>query len=411
MGKEIRDLETFSYIAIGKDGKEKKGSMAAQSSENVIVALKADGFIPLSVSAQSFLSKDVNITFGALVKVKDLSLFCRQITGIINAGVSIIEALEIIAEQTANKYLKKALLDTQVAVEKGESLADAMRQQGKIFPPILINMVDAGEASGSLEIAFERMATQFEKEAKIKAMVKKAMIYPCIVGMVSIGVIIVMMTIVIPNFESLFAQMDAELPAITKVVRNMSHFLIDSWYILVVVVGALIASFILYKKTPAGQLQLAKLALKVPVFGNLNVKSYSTRYARTISTLLAAGISLIDALEITAKTIDNVVIRQALLNARDEVARGVPLSVPLKASGVFPSMVCHMTKIGEETGNIEGMLTRLADYYDEEVEMATQSLTAAIEPFVILFLAGIVCLLIAAIMSPMMSMYDAMDKI
>lgn len=405
-------MEIFQYVAIAKDGKEKKGNIESASVEAATASLKAEGLIPISVSEQSFLSKDINITIGKLVKPRDLSLFCRQFVGIISAGVSIVDALDMIGDQTANKHLQKALKETLTAVQKGETLAHAMRMQGdKIFPPILINMVEAGEASGNLEIAFERMATQFEKDAKMRAMIKKAMVYPCVVGVVAIGVIIVMMTVVIPNFEGLFNQIGGEMPAITKVVQSASKFFIAYWYMIVAVIFGIIMALKFYSSTASGEELFAKIALAMPLFGDLKIKGYSSRYARTISTLLAAGIPLIDAIDITAKTIENKIIRQSLISAKEEVARGVPLSVPMKACGHFPPMVCHMTKIGEETGNMEAMLERLADYYDEEVEVATQSLTAAMEPMIILVLAAVVGVLIAAIMSPMMTMYDSLGNL
>ena len=406
------NLESFSYIAIEKDGKEKKGSIEATSEEKVLMQLKAEGLIPVSVTKQTFLSKDINISFGNKVKPRDLSLFCRQMLGIISAGVNIIDSLGIVADQTENKVLRKAIKATQTSVEKGDGLALAMRTQGKgVFPSILINMVEAGEASGSLELAFDRMASQFEKEAKLKAMVQKAMIYPALVGIVSLIVIFVMIIVVIPNFENLFSQMDSELPAITRMMRVASFFLRNNLLWIFAIVVAIVAGIQMYKKTPQGQIFFSTMAIRVPIFGKLNLKSYSSRYARTISTLLGAGIPLIDAIEITSKTIDNKIIRDELLKAKEEVARGVPLSDPLKAGGVFPLMVCHMTKIGEETGNIEGMLEKLADYYDEEVDIATQSLSAALEPIIILVLAAIVCLLIAAVMSPILQMYQDLDAI
>ena len=404
-------MDSFSYVAIGMDGKEKKGSMEAASVDKVKAQLKADGLIPVKVATQSALSKDLNITIGGGVKSRDLSLFCRQFVGILSTGVSIISALDMMSEQTNNKRLATAIRDTQIAVEKGDNLATAMRMQGKVFPPILINMVEAGEASGNLEIAFERMASHFEKENKLKALIKKAAIYPCVVGIVALIVIIVMLVVVIPKFENLFASMGSELPLITKIIKNASDFIIAKWYFLLLALVAMIGGVIAFKKSPKGEMFFSKMALKIPVFGKLNVKTYSARYARTISTLLVAGIPLIEALEMTAKTIDNKIVRDVLLNAKTEVARGVPLSVPIKASGIFPPMVHHMTHIGEETGNIEGMLNRLADYYDEEVEIASQGLTAALEPMIIIVLAGIVCLLIAAIMGPMLQMYKDMDNI
>lgn len=405
-------MEIFQYVAIAKDGKEKKGNIESASIETATASLKAEGLIPISVSEQSFLSKDINITIGSLVKPRDLSLFCRQFVGIIAAGVSIVDALGMISEQTANKHLQKALQETLTAVQKGETLAHAMKMQGdKIFPSILINMVEAGEASGNLEIAFERMATQFEKDAKMRALIKKAMVYPSVVGVVAIGVIILMMTVVIPNFEGLFNQIGGEMPAITRAVQAGSKFLLSYWYLVIAGVFGFVIAIKFYAKSTKGEEQFAKLALKMPLFGDLKIKGYSSRYARTISTLLAAGIPLIEAIDITARTIENKVIRQSLISAKEEVARGVPLSIPMKACGHFPPMVCHMTKIGEETGNMEAMLERLADYYDEEVEVATQSLTAAMEPMIIIVLAAVVGVLIAAIMSPMMTMYDSLGNL
>ncbi len=404
-------MDSFSYVAIGMDGKEKKGSMEAASADKVLAQLKADGLIPINVAAQSALSKDLNITFGNKVKARDLSLFCRQFVGILSAGVSIITALDMLSEQTSNKRLATAIKDTQIAVEKGDNLATAMRMQGKIFPSILTNMVEAGEASGNLEIAFERMATQFEKENRLKSLIRKAAIYPCAVGIIAFIVVIVMLVVVIPRFESLFRSMGTDLPMLTQIMKDASDFIVTKWPILLLVIAVIIGGVIAFKKSPRGELFFAKLSLKLPIFGKLNIKTYSARYARTISTLLVAGIPLIEALEITAKTIDNKIVRDVLLNAKTEVARGVPLSEPIKAAGVFPPMVHHMTHIGEETGNIEGMLTRLADYYDEEVEIASQGLTAALEPIIIIVLAVIVCLLIAAIMGPMLQMYTDMENL
>lgn len=404
-------MDSYSYVAIDKMGKQKRGSMEAASKDQVNASLKSDGLIPLSVAEQSVLNKDIPLTFGKLVKPRDLSLFCRQIVGIISAGVSIIDALSMLGEQTNNKYLKKAIKETQIAVEKGETLTGAMKEQGtKIFPAILINMVEAGEASGSLEVAFERMAVHFEKDARLKSMMKKAMIYPIVVGLVAVGVIVVMMIFVIPNFVSTFATTGTKMPLITQVVMNMSNFTVKYWYGLLGATVLIVISFRLFRQSDSGKEVFSRIVLRIPLYGSLTTKSASSRYARTISTLLAAGIPLFDALEITAKTMDNVLIRRALINAKDEVARGVALSTPLKASGLFPPMVCHMTKIGEETGNIEGMLEKLADYYDEEVEIATQSFTAVLEPMIIIIMALIVGVLVVAIMQPMLSMYDGVSN-
>jgi type IV pilus assembly protein PilC len=321
-----------------------------------------------------------------------------------------VKALLMLGEQTQNKKLKKAIQNTQLMVEKGEKLADAMRNQGKIFPPILINMVEAGETSGSLEIALERMAVHFEKEARLRALMKKSMIYPMMLGGISLGVIILMLAIVIPNYMKMFNDMDLKMPAVTLAIMSASNFIITKWYLLLGILMLLILCVTAFKRTTVGETFFAKAALKIPIFGPLNVKTSCARFTRTLSTLIAAGIPLIEAIDITSRTMDNVVVKRALMESKEEVARGVPLSAPLISSGLFPPMVYHMIKIGEETGNQEKMLTTVADYYDEEVEVATQTLAAAMDPLIIFILAIVVGCLVMAIMQPMFSMYDQLDS-
>lgn len=404
-------MASYTYVAVDKGGKEKKGTLDGNNLEQVRNQLKAEGYMVLSVEEANILNKDINFKFGSGVKARDLSVFCRQFVGILNAGVSIINALMMLGEQTENKEMAKAIKDVQSAVEKGENLADAMRIRNDIFPDILINMVQAGEASGSLEIAFERMAVHFEKDAKMKAMVKKAMIYPVVVFVVAIAVVIFMMIAVIPKFVSMFEDMGVAMPFMTQLVIDMSNFIIHKWYILIIILAALITAVILFKNSENGKYFIAKAKLKLPLFGTLTVKSSSSRLARTLSTLMAAGLPLIEAMDITAKTMDNILVKDALMRAKEDVARGVALSIPLRECGLFPPMVYQMCKIGEETGNIEAMLEKVADYYDEEVEIATQALTAAMEPMIIVLLALIVGTIVIAIMQPMMSMYTGMDNL
>lgn len=403
-------MPSYEYVVVDKNGKQKNGVMDAMDPEKLKAALKADGLIPISVKEQSILNKDITIG-SKKVKPRDLSVFCRQFNSILSAGVTVVSALQMLSEQTESKVLKEAIKNVQLDVEKGETLADAMRNQGEVFPPILINMVEAGEASGSLEVAFERMSVHFEKDAKLKSMVKKAMVYPAVVLIVAIAVVIVMLVVVIPQFETMFSQLGSDLPAITKFVVSASDFLKTWWWLLAFIIAAIVVGIRVYKKTPDGEMLFSKMALNMPLFGALTIKSSSARLARTMSTLLAAGISLIDAVEITAKIMTNAVVRKCLEEAKEEVSRGVPFSTPLATSEVFPPMVNHMTRIGEETGNIEGMLDKIADYYDEEVENATQALTAALEPMVIVVLAILVGFILLAIYSPMLSLYSAAEKL
>lgn len=403
-------MASYEYVIIDQKGKEKKGSMEGPTVEKVTQTLKAQGFITLSVKEQNILNKDINVSIGNGIKPRDLSIFCRQFKSILGAGVTVISALQMLSEQTENKIMRAAIKEVQASVEKGETLASSMRLKDKVFPPILVNMIEAGEASGSLEIAFERMATHFEKDAKLKSLVRQAMIYPLVICFVAVGVIIVMMTIVVPNFISMFDDLDTELPAITQFVVGISDFIIQKWWLMLMIFFASLIGIMAYKKSHSGSVFFGKLALKLPLFGKLTIKSSSARLTRTLSTLITAGIPLIDALDITAKTIDNVIVKECLNNTKEEVARGIPLSQPLEASGIFPPMVYHMTKIGEETGNIESMLDKVADYYDEEVEVATKALTTVLEPLIIVLLALIVGTIILAIMAPMMTLYSSIEN-
>lgn len=404
-------MPKYSYIAVSVDGKRKKGSIEATTLDKAQELLKLDGLTPIKVSEQGVLDKEITFGFLGKVKSRDLSVFCRQFVSILNAGVTVTSALEMLSEQTTNKKLQKAISDTKSGIEKGETLSEAMRSHSEVFPMLLINMVEAGEASGSLEISFERMAVHFEKSAKLSAIMKKAMIYPCAVGIIAILVIVIMLVFVIPQFQSMFDEIGTEMPAITKMVIKASDFLIHKWYIVVGILAIAITIFQLYRTSESGKVVFAKIGLKAPLVGVLTVKSSSARLARTLSTLMTAGIPLVNAIDITAKSMSNLIVKQTLLHSKEEVEKGVPLSVPIKASGVFPPMVHHMIRIGEETGGLDDMLNKVADYYDEEVELQTESLTAALEPLIIVVLAVIVCFIIAAVMSPMLSMYDGMENL
>ena len=402
-------MATYEYIAVDKMGKQKKGTMEAQNEDRVKEFVKNEGLIPISVKEQNFLDKD--ISFGnKKVKARDLSVFCRQFNSILAAGVTILNALQMLSEQTENKTLREVTKEVQIDVEKGESLTSAMSKHRETFPPLLIHMVEAGEASGSLEIAFERMAIQFEKQAKVQGQVKKAITYPIVVICVAIIVVIVMLVVVFPQFKDMFDSLGSDLPPITKVVIAMSNFVKNFWWLLIILLSLVVLGIQTFRKTPNGQLFFSRLALRVPVVNQLTVKSASATFARTMSTLLAAGIPLVNGVEIVSKIIGNVIVKDALSGTVDEIKRGVPLSVPLRESEVFPPMVHQMTRIGEETGNVEGMLEKVADYYEEEVEVTTASMTALLEPMIIIVLGVIILFILLAIYSPILGLYSALDQ-
>lgn len=408
---EERGMESFSYKAVSAAGKDVKGSVEAESREEAARKIKEQGLVPVSIGKQGALDKDVNIPIfkGKKIPARDMSVFCRQFASILKAGVSVINALEMLAEQTENKKLKEAIVNTQSSVEKGENLSDSMRQND-VFPSILIDMVRAGEASGSLENSLTRMAIQFEKDAKMNGIVKKAMMYPIVLICVMIGVIIVMLTFVIPSFMTMFEDLDSELPVTTKAILAMSNSLKNYWYIYLIVVVGVIVGIQMYKRTDNGKHNLDKLKLKIPVFGVLQTKSACASFARTMSTLLQAGMPMIDALEISASTMKNVLFYDGLEKTKNGVSLGLPLSNQLKATGLFPAMVVHMVSIGEETGNVEEMLTNSAVYYEEEVEIQTQTLTSLMEPVIIVMMAFVVVLLIMAIYQPMIQLYNTLGS-
>lgn len=400
-------MAEFQYRVITPEGKEKKGTMEGKSVEQVTGVLKAQKNVILSVSEASLMNRDINFSLGGRVSARDYSIFCRQFVSIISAGVSIINALEMMRDQTENRTLKKALGEVYEDVSKGESMAGAMKKHSKVFPSMLCNMVEAGEASGSMEVAFERMAVQFEKENKLKQSVKKAMIYPIVLLVVMVGVLFLMMIWVIPNFMGMFAELDTELPPITQAVVNMSDFVIAKWWLILLVVAAAIALFKAYAASPSGKFVLGGIALKIPIFGKLQTKSECARLGRTLCTLLGAGVPMMDAIEITGRSMENVHYKKAMMDAKDQVMRGMALSRPLKTCGLFPPMVVHMVSIGEETGNIETMLENVANYYEDDVQVATEQVMALMEPMIIVVMAIVVGVLIMAIMQPMLTLYES----
>ncbi len=405
-------MADYAYQAINSLGKPVKGSITADSLELAKGQLKNKGLIVTDLNEQSILNKDINFEFmGQKPTARDLGVFCRQFVAMSRAGVSILECLSLLRDQTENKILAKAIRETQAEVEKGETLANGLAEHPKVFNDLMVTTVNAGEQSGSLEVSLERMADQYEKSAKTAALIKKAMIYPIVVAIVAVAVVIVMLVKVIPSYTDMFADLGTDLPAITKAVVAMSDFILEKWFILLPVVIAIVVGIKLYTATPSGKKLTSTIILKFPLTKNLSTKSACSQLARTLSTLLAAGVPLVEAVDIVGDTLQNVLFKEAVKNAKEEVIKGVPLSVPLEDSGLFPPMMYHMVRIGEEAGNTEEMLTKLADYYDEEVEMAVQGLVAAMEPMIIIVLAAIVGILIAAVMSPMLTMYQAMDKL
>lgn len=404
-------MANYRYLVITPAGQEKKGIITASDRQNAMAALKSEGNTVLTLDNPSIWDKEFEIPFlNPRVNPRDMSVFCRQFVTLSEAGISIVRALELLEEQTINKVLKEAIRETRAAVEKGESLAVSMKHQDKVFPPMFVNLVQAGEEAGKLELSFERMAYHYEKTQKLNNIVKKAMIYPIILSVMAVIIVIVMLTYIVPMYTSMFDQMGAELPAYTLFIMRLSDFVVKFWYLILLGIFGIVMGLKYFGGTETGDYIFANMAIKMPVIGNLNRKTACSQFSRNLSTLLSAGVSIIDALEITANTMDNTVFKMAVRDAREQVSRGIQLSIPLRESGIFPPMVYHMVGIGEETGGMDDMLNKVAEYYEEEVVAATEQAAAAIEPMVIVIMAGIVIAIIAAVFTPMLSMYSSIDS-
>ena len=400
-------MARYKYTITDKYGKEKKGMLEAMSEEAAVQRLKGDGSVVLDIrKATDLANASWNITIGNPVKKKDITIFCKQFYSILTAGVTVIDGLRMVQDQTENKYLRTALMNVQVAVEKGDSLAEAMEEENKVFPSLLIHMVAAGEATGNLEIAFSRICDQFDKDMKLTSMIKSAMIYPIVVLVVTVIVVIILMVVVIPQFQEIFEMMGETLPLPTRIVITVSHFMIEHIVLVIGGIITLVAAIILGKNTESGKQVTSRMCLKLPIINDFSVKNASAKFSMTMSTLITSGVPLVEALGIVANVVENRVIRKVLNDAREDVMQGIPMSEPLEASEIFPQMVYHMVRIGEETGNTEAMLDKVAEYYEQEVETATKNLTTIMEPLIIIVLAITVGGVVGAIVMPMMQIYE-----
>lgn len=323
-------MAKYGYEAIDKLGKETKSSIEADSEEEVKGKLRSQGLIIVFVKGQSILTQDINIQIGGYPTARDLSVMCRQFVSMDKAGVTIMETLRMLYEQTENKRLKDALNEVRIGIEKGDILAQALGDHPKEFPDFMVNMVAAGEASGTLHIALERVSTQLEKSSRTQALVRKAMIYPIVVFVISIVITIVMLVVVIPSYESMFVDLGTELPGITKFYVAISHALVNYWYIIVLIVAGIAVGIVHFSMTNAGKHFFGLLSLKIPMLKNMTVKSSSAQMARILGTLLGSGVSLVEATEIVSGIMRNVYFKKALKDAADQISIGMPLSRPLE---------------------------------------------------------------------------------
>ena len=399
-------MPVFTYSARTISGELKRDQIDVPNRDDVIAFLRAQKLIPVSVREKP---KGLNMTIGGRMKSRDLVIMTRQFATMINAGLPLVQALDILVKQSDNKMLQSSLEGVLHDVESGNTLADALRQHPKIFSHLYVNMVAAGETGGILDTILLRLATFLEKNEALARKVKGAMVYPAVISFVAISAIVVLLLFVIPTFQQMFASFDQALPLPTRVVIGASDLLQSYWWLLGVTgaVGAWL--FRRWLATSAGRLTFDRALLRLPILGNLARKSSVARFTRTLGTLLSSGVTILDGLEITAKTSGNRVIHDAIMASRNSIAGGESISDPLRRSGVFPPMVTQMINVGEETGDLDGMLTKIADFYDEEVDAAVESLLKAMEPVMIVVLGTVVGGMIVAMYLPIFSIINTMQ--
>ena len=403
-------MPSFSYVAVNRLGKQVKDTVDASSIETAKNSLRTAGYTILEIKELNALNKDIELPFLGNPTAKDMAIFCRQFRSILRAGVPVSDVLSMLGQQTENPKLAVAIREMQAGIEKGETLAGAMRKHPKIFTSMLVNMIAAGEESGNLEESFAQMEAWFDKAKKTKAAVGKAMVYPCILIVVMVVVLIVMMIKIIPSFLATFTEMDMELPFLTQCVMAVSDWFVEWWWLLSLILVALVIGGYFFKKTDKGQHFFGWLARKTPVVKNLTVRSACATFCRTLALLLGSGLPLTESIELVAMNMSNIYFREAVQMIRAMIAQGWTLNASMRDTGMFPPMVYNMTGIGEETGDLQGMLTKTADYYEDEVQDATAKLLAMMEPAIMLFLAIFVVIIVLSIFLPMMSMTQAYDQ-
>jgi type IV pilus assembly protein PilC len=397
-------MPVFAYSARSATGDLMSGEVDLPSRDEVVGYLVRQRLRPVSVNAKS---KEINIQFGTGVKTREVVIFTRQFATMINSGLPLVQSLTILAEQTENKIFAKIITEVLNDIQAGQTLADSMRKHPKVFTELYTNMVAAGEAGGILDTILLRLATFLEKNDALVRKIKGAMTYPAVMLFVVVIATTILLWKVVPVFAGIFTSAGMELPLPTRVVLGISEFL--QGYIFYLFVGfiALIFAIRRYYKTEGGQLVIDRLMLRMPVLGNLLRKSAVSRFTRTLGTLISSGVSILEGLQITARTSGNRVIHDAVMESRASIAGGATISEPLRASGVFPPMVVQMINVGEQTGGLDEMLSKIADFYDDEVDAAVSALTSVLEPIMIVVMGVVIGGMVIAMYMPMFDMINA----
>lgn len=398
--------ETFVFRAVDAAGIKITGELDSETREGVLEALKGRGLLALDISAKT-KSTDVSRDLFARVKLEDLALVTRQLSTMINAGLSLMRALSVLEAQTENAKLKQTLVEVRRDIQAGASLSDALAAHPKVFDKLYVAMVRAGETGGFLEDALVRVADQLEAASRLRRQVRGAMVYPAVVSTVAIGVLIALLAFIIPVFAGVFTSMGGKMPALTRFTMGASDLVRHRWWIILIVAIAAVAGFRHWKRSERGRQQWDRLRVRAPAkIGSVVQKIGMARWARTLASLTTAGVPMLEAIEVTGSTSGNTIIERAMGSVRDSVQSGGTIAAALANEAIFPPLVTNMVRVGEETGELDTTLAKVADFYEEQVDVAVKSLTSILEPIMICVVGGMVGFMIIAMYLPMFDIYN-----
>ncbi len=401
-------MAIFKYKAINSEGQRIEGSQSADSESQIREMLLSNQYYPLSIEKENSKSKK-SFSFNSKVKLKDIAVFCRQFYVMLDYGLSIGKALNILIEQCEKPKLREALIGVNGELKRGETLASSMRKRKDVFPNLLTSMIDAGERSGNLDIILKRMAEYYEKETKIRGKIKSAMIYPIVLGVVAIIAITFILTFVMPTFVQMFEENNVDLPMSTKMVLGTSKMLGKYGIIIFLILVTAIILLGKYLKSEEGQYKLSSINLKIPVIKKLTQKIIVSRFTRTMGIVSSSGMSLVTSIEIVASVVGNKIAEKELLKVKEKVLKGEGLGDSIMNIKIFPPMLASMVKIGEEAGSLDSILDKTADFYDDELEREIKTATALIEPSMIVLMGIIIGFLLISILTPMFKMYNSIS--
>jgi type IV pilus assembly protein PilC len=401
-------MARFKYSGRDKRGK-KEGTVTAASRREAMAKLKEEGIRVIEMTEVPETLMTMELTIGNPVKLQHFVIYLRQFATLIKAGVTVVEATGILAVQTESKALKKALQAVEQDLREGNPYSDSVAKHKKIFNSMFINMVKAGEVAGNMDETLEKLADDFEKQHDTIAKVKSALTYPAVIGILAIGAVIFLLVGVVPTFVTMFEDMGAELPGITKFVLNASGFMQSFWWMILLIVLGFVFAIVYMKKNKKTKYYLDYFLLRMPIFGNMLQKAALARMMRTLSSLFSSSVPILQAMSIVEKVVENEVIARVIRESRNSLEKGRSMTEPMMNHWAFPPLVTQMISIGESTGALDSMLSKIAEFYEKEVEQGTDRLKSLIEPIMIVFLAGVVGVIVLSIMMPMFSMFDQMS--